>query len=69
VPSLNSRLVAPVEDAPLSKLPFGELVRLFWPVVRAVALADPVADVSNENSSVCAGCCCEGLRRVFGFGA
>ena len=69
MPSLNSPPVAPEEDAPLSKLPFGELVPLFWLAGRAVALPDPVADVSNENSSLCAGCCREGLRRVLGFRA
>jgi hypothetical protein len=69
VPSLNSPPVDPWEDAPLSKLPFDELVPLFWLVVRAVALPDPVADVSKENSSVCAAWSGEGLRRVLGFGA
>jgi hypothetical protein len=66
---LNSPPVAPEEDAPFSKLPFDEAVPPFWLVVCAVALLDPVADVSNENSSVCEDCCFEGVRRVFGFGA
>ena len=68
MPSLNSPPVAPEEDAPLSKLPFAELVPLFWLAGRAVALPDPVADVSNENSSVGAGRCREGLRVALGFG-
>ena len=66
MPSLNSPRAE--EDAPLTKLPFGELTALFWLVVRAVAAPDPVADVSNENSSVGAGRCREGLGLALGFG-
>ena len=69
MPSLNSPPLPPEDDAPLSKLPFAELAPPFWLVVCAVALPDPVADDSNENSSVCDGCCREGVWRAFGFGA
>src|SRR3954465_12072467 len=69
VPSLNSPPVAPEEDATLSKLLFGELAPLFWLRVGAVALPDPVADVWNENSSVCGGRWREVVRLGLRFGA